>query len=102
MHSSTEERQRSAVVPDADLVPSRRSRQRLVPVVGGPHGDFGASVAVAGHFGQAKPPVERLRAAVDREHVENQVLARALCFFQKRGDDPGTAAVFLRRGPLSR
>ncbi len=31
-------------------------------------------VAVPGHFRQAKPLVERLRAAVDREHVENQVL----------------------------
>ena len=45
-----------------------------------------------GRFRQAKPPVERLRAAVDREHVEDQVLALALLFLQERTDDPGTDA----------
>jgi hypothetical protein len=43
-------------------------------VPGGPHGDFGAPFAVAGDFGQAEPPVERLCAAIDRQHIENQVL----------------------------
>lgn len=50
--------------------------------MGGPHGDLGAAVAGPGHFRQAKPPVERLCTAVDRENVENQVLALALCFLQ--------------------
>ena len=64
----------------------------------GAHGDLRAAVAVPGHFRQAKPPVERLRATVDREHVENQVLARALCFLQKRADNPGADAVALMAG----
>jgi hypothetical protein len=61
-------------------------------MMGGPHGELGAAVAVPGHFGQAKPLVERLRAAVDREHVQNQVLALVLCFLHQRADDPGTDA----------
>jgi hypothetical protein len=61
-------------------------------MTGGPHGDLGVVVAVPGHFLHAKPLVERLRAAVDREHVEDQVLAFALCFKQKRADDPGVRA----------
>lgn len=77
---------------EADLAPSRRSRQLLSPVPGGPHGDLGAPCAVAGDFGQAEPPVERLCAAVDRQHVENQVLACALCFLQERPDDPAADA----------
>jgi hypothetical protein len=67
-------------------------------MIGGPHGDLAAAVPVPGHFGQAKPPVERLRAVVDRKHVENQVLARALCFLRKRADDPGTDAMALMAG----
>jgi hypothetical protein len=58
-------------------------------MTGRPHGDLGVVVAVPGHFRQAKPLVERLRAAVDREHIENQVLPFALCFIQKHADDPG-------------
>jgi hypothetical protein len=64
----------------------------------GPHGYLGAAIAMPGHFRQAEPPVERLRPAVDREHVENQVLAYALCFRQQRADDPGTDAVTLMAG----
>src|SRR2546429_8499267 len=64
----------------------------------GPHGDLGAVVAVAGDFGQAKPLVERLRAAVDRQHIEDQVLAFALCFLQKRADDPAAEAMALMAG----
>ena len=48
--------------------------------MGGPHGDLGAAVAGPGHFRQAEPPVERLRAAVGCEYVKNQVPARALGF----------------------
>ena len=52
---------------------------------GGPHWvSLGAPFAVAGDFGQAEPPVERLCAAVDRQHVENQVLACALCSWRKQ------------------
>src|SRR5256884_622651 len=64
----------------------------------GPHGDLVAVVAVAGDFGQAKPLVERLRAAVDRQHIEYQVLAFALCFLQKRADDPAAEAMALMAG----
>jgi hypothetical protein len=49
-------------------------------------------------FGQAKPLVERPGAAVDRQHVENQVLALALCFGQKRADDPAAEAAALMAG----
>jgi hypothetical protein len=83
---------------EADLVSSRRTHQLLLPMTGGLHGDLGVAVAVPGHFLQAKPMVERLRAAVDREHVEDQVLARALCFLDKGADDPGTDAVALMAG----
>ena len=67
-------------------------------MTGGPHGDLGVAVTTPGHFCHAEPLVERLRAAVDREHVENQVLACALCFIQKRADDPGAYAVALMVG----
>ena len=67
-------------------------------MAGGPHGDLGVVVAVPGHFLHAKPLVEHLRAAVDREHVENQVLAFAFRFIQKRADDPGAYAVALVAG----
>ena len=67
-------------------------------MMGGSHGDLGTAVTVPGHFRQAEPLVERFRAAVDREHVENQVPARPLRFVQKRGDDPGTDAQALIAG----
>ena len=66
---------------------SRRSCRPLRPMTGGPHGDLGAAAAVPGDFGQAEPLVERAGAAVDRQHVENQVLALALCLLQKRADE---------------
>jgi hypothetical protein len=73
----------------AGLVPWRRSRQSQPrPVTGGSHGDLGVVVAVPGHFRRAKPPVERVRPAVDREYVENRVLAFVLCSIYKRADDP--------------
>ena len=51
-----------------------------------------------GPFRQAQSLVERSSAAVDREHVENQVLARAFGLVRKRADDPGTDAPALVAG----
>ena len=62
---------------------------------GGPHGDLGVVVAMPGDFPQAKPEVERLRPTVDREHVENQVVACLLCLIKKSADEPGADAAAL-------
>jgi hypothetical protein len=64
-------------------------------MTGGPHGDLGVAGAVPGHFPEAKPEVERLRAAVDREHVENQVVAFLLRFVKKCADEPCADAAAL-------
>jgi hypothetical protein len=53
---------------------------------------------VTGDFGQAKTLVERSGAAVDRQHLQNQVLARTLCFLHKRADDPAADGAALMAG----
>src|SRR5260370_30440478 len=75
--------------PDTGL---RAARSRAAVTRRGPHGDLGVVGAVPGHFLQAKPLVERLCAAADREHVANHVLAIALCFIQTHAGDPGAYA----------
>src|SRR2546429_8551382 len=64
----------------------------------GPHGDLVAVVAVAGDFGPAKPVVGRWGGAVDRQHIEYQVLAFALCFLQKHADEPAPESMALMAG----
>src|SRR5260370_15672766 len=81
--------------PDTGL---RAARPRAAGTRRGPHGEYGGGVAVPGPCLQAKALVERLCAAGDREHVENQVLAIALCFIQKHADDPGAYAAALMAG----
>jgi hypothetical protein len=44
-----------------------------------PLGDLDVALAVPGYFPHAQPLVERLGAAVDGEHVEDQVLAILTC-----------------------
>lgn len=42
---------------------------------GGPHGDLDVVVAMPGYFGHAESLVEGLGAAVDGEHVKDEILA---------------------------
>jgi hypothetical protein len=42
---------------------------------GGPHGDLDVAVAIPGYFGHAESLVEALGAAVDGEHVKDEILA---------------------------
>jgi hypothetical protein len=83
---------RSAVALGGRSPGLQRSRRPLSAAIGGLHGDLDAAVAGPGPFRQAQSLVERSSAAVDREHVENQVLARAFGLVRKRADDPGTDA----------
>src|ERR1022692_748490 len=65
---------------------------------GRPHSDLGAAVAVPGHFFHAESLVENLGAAVDDEHVKDQVLAFLLGLVNECADQAGADSMALETG----
>ena len=60
---------------------------------GGPHGDLDVVVATPGYFGHAESLVEALGAAVDGEHVKDEILAFLPGLVDECADEAGTDAV---------
>ena len=84
---------RHAVVPVGGLKPGRLGLRARSGVIG---------LHLAGSVAQLAVPGERGDAVAERVgSVENQVLALALRFLQKRADDPAADAVTLTAGWIS-
>ena len=83
-------------------LPVRRPVDRVLAVLpvrrAEPHGDLDVALTVPGYFPHAQPLVEGLSAAVDGQHVQDQVLAVPGRLVSEGPDETGAGAVALVTG----